>query len=127
MGTILVTILERLSLKWFYGVVRRTHDDQPALITTAPQASGDEYEQRKKKYAIMMATRAVCVILAASFYHLSLFLSLGFAIAGVILPWCAVLIANDRPPKRRRAQLGHVSVPAERALPSGTDERVVDG
>ena len=97
------------------------------MITTAPQASGDEFERRKKKYAIMMATRALCVILAASTYHLSMYLALGFAIAGVILPWCAVLIANDRPPKRRQAQLGHVSVPAERALPSGTDERVVDG
>jgi len=97
------------------------------LITTVPQSSGDGYEQRKKKYAIMMATRAVCVILAASTYSVSLYLSLTFALAGVVLPWCAVLIANDRPAKRRRARMGHVSVPTERALPPGSDERVVDG
>ena len=97
------------------------------MITTAPQASGDEFDQRKKKYAIMMGTRALCVILAASTYHLSLFVSLAFAVAGVVLPWCAVLIANDRPPKRRGVPLGHVTVPTERALPAGTDERVVDG
>ena len=97
------------------------------MITTVPQSSGDGYEQRKKKYAIMMATRAVCVILAASTYSVSLYLSLTFAFAGVVVPWCAVLIANDRPAKRRRARMGHVSVPAERALPPGSDERVVDG
>ena len=107
--------------------MRRNHDDQPKLITTAPQASGDEYDKRRKKYAIMMATRALCVILAAVTYQISFALAMVFVVAGVVLPWCAVLIANDRPPKRRTAELGYVSVPTERALPSGTDERVVDG
>ncbi|HEY2298611.1 MAG TPA: DUF3099 domain-containing protein [Jatrophihabitans sp.] len=107
--------------------MRRTHDDQPALITTAPRGSDDEYDKRRKKYAIMMATRAVCVLLAAIAYEISLYVALVFVIAGIVLPWCAVLIANDRPPKRRRAELGHIAVPTERALPSGTDDRVVDG
>jgi Flp pilus assembly protein TadB len=107
--------------------MRRTQDDQPALITTAPQNSGDEYDQRRKKYAIMMATRALCVLLAACTYRVSVLLALGFLVAGAVLPWCAVLIANDRPPKKRGAVLGHVSVPTERALPPGHDERVVDG
>jgi Flp pilus assembly protein TadB len=97
------------------------------LITTAPQNSGDEYDKRKKKYAIMMATRAVCVVLAASFYRVSMALALVFVIAGAVLPWCAVLIANDRPPKRSQADLGYVSVPTERGLPSGADDRTVDG
>ena len=97
------------------------------MITTAPQTSGDEFEQRKKKYAIMMGTRALCVILAATTYQVSMYLAMVFVVAGLVLPWCAVLIANDRPPKRRRAELGHVTVPVERALPAGTDERVVDG
>jgi Flp pilus assembly protein TadB len=109
------------------GDVRRSQVDQPALITSAPQNSDDEFDHRKKKYAIMMATRAVCVIAAASTYRVSIILALAFVVAGAVLPWCAVLIANDRPPKRRRAALGHVSVPAERGLPRGSDERVVDG
>ncbi|MGH8860769.1 MAG: DUF3099 domain-containing protein [Jatrophihabitantaceae bacterium] len=108
--------------------MRRTQDDQPALITSAPQSSGDEYERRKKKYAIMMATRAICVVLAATTYRVSLILSLAFVIAGAVLPWCAVLIANDRPAKKRtKADLGHLAAPVERSLPPGTDERVVDG
>lgn len=109
------------------GGVRRAQGDQPPLITTAPPSSGDEYDQRRKKYAIMMAIRAICVILAACTYHLSFAVAIAFAIAGVILPWCAVLIANDRPPKRRRASLGYLAASGERALPRGSDEHVVDG
>jgi Flp pilus assembly protein TadB len=105
----------------------RRHGDQPTLITTLPTSSDDELDKRKKKYAIMMGTRALCVILAASFYHVSIALALTFAIAGVILPWCAVLIANDRPVKRKRADLGHVVRPVERALPPGGEDRTVDG
>jgi Flp pilus assembly protein TadB len=97
------------------------------LITTAPQTSGDEYDKRRKRYAIMMGTRALCVLLAALTYQISFVLAMIFVVAGILLPWCAVLIANDRPPKRRTADLGYVSVPTERALPSGTDDRVVDG
>jgi Flp pilus assembly protein TadB len=109
------------------GFVRRTQDDQPALITNAPQSSGDGFEARKKKYAIMMASRAVCVVLAATTYQVSMALALTFIVAGAVLPWCAVLIANDRPAKRRKAELGYVTVPVERALPAGTNDRVVDG
>lgn len=97
------------------------------MITSAPRSSGEEYDTRRKKYAIMMATRALCVLAAAVTYNISIALAIGFAIAGVILPWCAVLIANDRPPKRRAAGFGYVQVPAERALPAAKDDRVVDG
>jgi Flp pilus assembly protein TadB len=109
------------------GVVRRTHAEQPALITSAPRSSGDEYDKRRKKYAIMMATRALCVLAAAVTYNLSIAVAIGFAIAGVILPWCAVLIANDRPPKRSAVELGYVHVPTERTLPPAEHDRVVDG
>jgi Flp pilus assembly protein TadB len=107
--------------------VHRSQDDQPMLITSAPPSSDDEYDARRKKYAIMMGLRALCVIAAASVYHVSVAFAIALAIAGVVLPWCAVLIANDRPPKRRSAEVGHVAAQRERALPAGTDDRVVDG
>ena len=107
--------------------MRRVDDNHPALITSAPERSGDEFERRRKKYAIMMALRAIFVVAAATTYRVSMALALAFIIAGAVLPWCAVLIANDRPAKRRQAKLGHVAVPNERALPPGADERVVDG
>jgi hypothetical protein len=107
--------------------MRRSSADQPAVITTVPISNNDEYDKRKKKYAIMMATRAVCIVLAASFYRVSVAAAVVFAIAGLILPWCAVIIANDGPAKKKHADLGHVARSAERALPPGTDDRVVDG
>lgn len=91
-----------------------------------PISNDDEHDKRKKRYALMMATRAVCVLLAAIFCRIELGLAIAFAIAGLVLPWCAVIIANDRPAKKKQASLGQVRASSERALPAGPD-RVVDG
>jgi hypothetical protein len=106
--------------------MRRSRPDQPQLITTAPQSNDDEYNRRKKRYGIMMAGRVVCVIAAATTYHVSILLALGFVVAGAVLPWCAVLIANDGPPRKRAVQIAHGTGSGERALP-GQDDRTVDG
>jgi Flp pilus assembly protein TadB len=106
--------------------MRRAHGDPATVITTVPASTDAEFEWRRKKYAIMMALRAVCVVLAASFARVSLAVALGFAIAGLVLPWCAVIIANDRSAKKRRAKLGAVARTPERGLPPGED-RIVDG
>ncbi len=108
--------------------MRRTHVDQPVLITSAPQSNADEFDRRKKRYAIMMAIRALCVIGAAATYQLSTALAVGFAIVGVVLPWCAVIIANDGPPKKRRAAVRMPTAPYQRALPApSAEERTIDG
>ncbi len=106
--------------------MRRHHADRATLITSAPESSTDEFDRRKKRYAIMMATRALCVIGAAATYHLSTALAVAFAVAGVILPWCAVIIANDGPPKKRRAAVVVPVATNERALPPPA-KRTVDG
>jgi len=107
--------------------MRRAHVDQPTLITTAPVSSDDEFDRRRKKYAIMMAIRAACVVAAACTYHVSVVLAVGFCVGGMFLPWCAVLIANDRPARKRQAHVGFIAPPSERALPSAEDDRTVDG
>jgi hypothetical protein len=108
--------------------MRRSHSDQPALITTAAERSDDEYDRRRTKYAIMMTLRAVCVIAAATTYRVSIWLALSFVVAGMVLPWCAVIIANDRPAKKRQARLGdRHDLRTERALPPGEDSRTIDG
>ena len=109
---------------------RSSPADEPVLITTAPVSNDDEYDRRRKKYAIMMALRAICVIAAATTYRVSILLALGFVVAGMALPWCAVIIANDGPAKKRRkkADVGHhYDLRTERALPPGDDGRTVDG
>jgi Flp pilus assembly protein TadB len=106
--------------------MRRAHD-QPPLITSAPQSSDDEFDRRRKRYAVMMGLRALCVIGAALTYRVSMLLAMAFVVGGVVLPWCAVIIANDRPPKKRQQRSGYVAGSTERALPPGQDDRVVDG
>jgi Flp pilus assembly protein TadB len=108
--------------------MRRSHADEPVLITTAPERSDDEYDRRRTKYAIMMTLRAVCVVAAAMTYRVSIVLALAFVVGGMVLPWCAVIIANDRPAKKKTDRLTYRSdLRAERALPPGDDDRTVDG
>jgi hypothetical protein len=112
--------------------MRRSHPDVPLLITSAPVSSDAEYSKRRTKYAIMMGIRALCVLLAGLTYRFSIYLALAFIVGGMVLPWCAVLIANDGPVKKKRAQTGYRSdLRTERALPPGgssrDDDRTVDG
>ncbi|WP_407662780.1 DUF3099 domain-containing protein [Mycobacterium tilburgii] len=76
---------------------------RPVLITAAEPSYEEQYRARVRKYLTLMAFRAPALILAALAYgawHNGL-ISLLIVGASVPLPWMAVLIANDRPPRRR--------------------------
>lgn len=60
----------------------------------------DQQAARRKKYALMMTSRVVCLLAAVPVAGYSIPLALALIAGGVILPWCAVIIANDRPPKK---------------------------
>lgn len=109
--------------------MRRSQAELPQLITTAHESSDDEFDKRRKKYAVMMSIRTLCVIGAAVVYGISPWLSVAFLVGGAVLPWCAVLIANDRPPKKRAPDPRfHPDYNTERAITAGTDRgRVIDG
>ncbi|MDQ2796491.1 MAG: DUF3099 domain-containing protein [Actinomycetota bacterium] len=108
--------------------MRRSRTDEPPLITSVPESSDDEYDRRRKKYAIMMTLRAICVLAAACTYRLSIVLALAFVVGGMVLPWCAVIIANDGPARKRVPAPSHQpGLGGERALTSGDDGRTVDG
>ncbi len=74
---------------------------EPVLITEAEPSLDDQHAARKKRYAITMAVRAVSLVLAAVFYQ-TVWLMLVFAVLGTVLPWIAVVMANDRPPKSKQ-------------------------
>ncbi|KJX75355.1 hypothetical protein MLPM_1015 [Mycobacterium lepromatosis] len=81
-----------------------TFDDnsRPVLITTAAPSYEEERRTRVRKYLTLMAFRIPALILTIVAYgawHNGL-ISLLIATASVPLPWVAVLIANDRPPRR---------------------------
>jgi len=98
------------------------------LITEAQPSLDDQYQARRRKYALMMGIRAVCLVLAAVFYRVPWALPV-LAAAAVALPWMAVLIANDRPPKRAMHVHRFARHPApDRALEPPPDRsRVIEG
>ncbi len=105
-------------------------DDEPVLITEAEPSLDEQLAARRNKYLLMMATRIVCLILAAVFYRNPWLLAV-FVTGAVALPWAAVLIANDRPPLKpsgfRRLPPGP---PEDRAVAGPVNEsrpgRVID-
>lgn len=78
----------------------RPRKPQPVLITEAEPSLAEQQAARKKRYALTMGIRIVFIVLAAAFYHI-VWLMLIFAILGTVLPWFAVIMANDRPPKKK--------------------------
>lgn len=77
-------------------------DGRPVLITRAAQPYEEQHRERVRKYLKIMSFRIPALLLAAGAYgiwHNGL-ISLAILVASIPLPWIAVLIANDRPPRR---------------------------
>lgn len=77
-------------------------DGRPVLITRAVPAYEEQHRQRVRKYLTIMSFRIPALVLAAVAYgiwHNGL-ISLAILVVSIPLPWIAVLIANDRPPRR---------------------------
>jgi Flp pilus assembly protein TadB len=97
---------------------------EPLLITEAEPSQAEQHAARKKRYAITMGIRGVCIVLAAVFHQI-LWLMLLFAALGAVLPWIAVVMANDGPPKKR-VRVNHFDARPDRVLES-RPTRVIDG
>jgi hypothetical protein len=101
--------------------------DRPVLITNAARSQDEQLRSRQIRYMIMMGTRIGFLILggiliSAKVPLLPLWLVL-CAVGMAVLPWLAVLVANDRPPKEqhRLSRLRHrdaAEAPSPRALPT---------
>ena len=72
---------------------------RPILITDAAASYEDQRAARKRRYAVLMAVRLLLFVLAAAAHPVSSWLAVGLLAASVPLPWIAVLIANDAPPR----------------------------
>ena len=104
--------------------------ERPVLITDAARSQGDQLRSREIRYVTMMGLRVACLIAGAILISIKpplLALWLILCAAGmVLLPWMAVLIANDRPAKSRaeRAAPRPQAQPAQRALdPEAADDQ----
>jgi uncharacterized membrane protein len=103
-------------------------DGEPVLITEAEPSLGDQLKSRQRKYMLMMSSRLLCLVLAAVFYQTWWLLTI-FITGAVVLPWMAVLIANDRPPKKAEQvnRYGGHPDPGRAITSSSGDGRVIEG
>jgi Protein of unknown function (DUF3099) len=77
-------------------------EGRPVLITRAAQPYEEQHRERVRKYLTIMSFRVPALVFAAGAYGLwhNGLISLAILIASIPLPWIAVLIANDRPPRK---------------------------
>jgi hypothetical protein len=104
------------------------NESEPVLITEAQPSLDEQLSARRTKYLIMMSLRVVCLVLAATFYHTPWLLAI-FVVGAVALPWMAVLIANDRPPKKalKPHRFGGHPDPTKAITPPTSDSHVIEG
>jgi Protein of unknown function (DUF3099) len=91
----------------------KKQQDSPVLITDAARSQDDQLRSRQIRYVTMMGLRTLCLILGGVLISvraplLPLWLVL-CALGMVFLPWIAVLIANDRPPKTKEERAADVA------------------
>lgn len=94
------------------------------VITQAEMSYDDQLRQRRKRYVILMGLRVPFLIAASALYQTP-WLAILIIVLSIPLPWCAVLIANDRP-ARTTKNVVPGTINHERALPPGGRE-IVEG
>lgn len=98
-------------------------DGRPVLITAAAPSYEQQHRDRVRKYLTLMAFRVPALILASVAYgiwHNGL-ISLLILVASIPLPWMAVLIANDRPPRSAEEPRRYDAAPTRTPLfPTGS-------
>ncbi|GAY10480.1 DUF3099 domain-containing protein [Pseudonocardia sp. N23] len=102
---------------------QRSSQDQPVLITDAAMSYEQELAVRKRRYKIMMLMRIPCMIAAAACYQIP-WLAVGLLVISIPLPWMAVLVANDRLP--RKVEKPNKFTPDRHAI-EARERPVIDG
>jgi Protein of unknown function (DUF3099) len=107
---------------------------RPVVITSAEPSPTEERRSREIRYLLMMGVRALCLVAAAVLISVRPpLMGLWLAVCGigmVLLPWLAVIIANNGPVKAEHRLIGRPRrsepPPPANALPSATPPRVID-
>lgn len=106
---------------------------RPILITDADRSQAEQLRSRQVRYVIMMSIRGACLLVAAVLVGVKaplLWLWLPLCLLGMVLiPWLAVILANDRPPKdqhRFRHKRAQTDETPQQALPSTPPPRTID-
>ncbi|MFG2608098.1 DUF3099 domain-containing protein [Streptomyces sp. NPDC048514] len=84
-------------------MTRKQHDGnvQVFRITGARTGLAEDVRGRQRRYVISMSIRTLSVILAVTLWNVERYVAIVALVAGVLLPYIAVVIANagrERPP-----------------------------
>jgi hypothetical protein len=112
--------------------VRRS--SQVPQITDARPSRADELRYREHRYILMMSLRVVCIVGATILVreHVPLAWLWGsiLVVGSLVLPWTAVILANDRAPKNsHRYRSPTIEEPPQRELtapPEAREPRTID-
>jgi hypothetical protein len=98
-------------------VTNRDPGELPILITDAQRSYDEELATRKRRYGIMMGMRVPCLVVAALLYQTP-WLAATLIILSIPLPWMAVIIANDRLPRKKTEFEHHNEIAGEGSAPA---------
>jgi NhaP-type Na+/H+ or K+/H+ antiporter len=101
-------------------------NSQVPQITDARPSRAEELRYRERRYILMMSLRGVCLVAATILVreHAPLAWLWGtiLVLGSLILPWLAVILANDRAPRNSHRYAGpNIEIAPQRALNSSED------
>lgn len=91
---------------------------RPYLVTGAAISREREFRSRQRRYVLTMVLRIVLLIAAALTARYSMIGAIALGVTSAVLPWIAVLMANDGPPKSSKY--------FRRVAPVGQRERAIE-
>src|SRR3954471_17381267 len=103
---------------------RRPVVAEPVLTTSAPPSRFAEHAERRRNYAIVMSIRVLCFILAIV-VQLT-WLRVTFIIGALVLPWVAVIAANQVKATSVRAPSLFVPKPRKSLTGGGPEPKKAD-
>lgn len=88
------------------------------LVTGAAISREQEFRSRQRRYVLTMVMRVVLLVAAALVVRYSVWLAVIIGVTSAVLPWIAVLMANDGPPRSSKYY--------RKVIPQGERERALE-
>ncbi|WP_308217330.1 DUF3099 domain-containing protein [Streptantibioticus silvisoli] len=104
---------------------KRAGDGEVFQISGAREGLSDDIRGRQRRYAISMAVRTVCVLLAVVLWHVQTVIAAICLVGGLVLPYVAVVVANAGRSNDTSLPPAFVPGPTRNVLEPGADPHAV--
>ena len=96
--------------------------ERPVSITDAEDSADVARRRRERRYALIMVIHLVGLTAGVLLYSTSFWLGISLIVLTGPLPWVAVVLANDGPPRHKRAARPRSGRPGPASLDPGPEE-----